>query len=152
VKTFAVRFVALVGAASALTAFGTGVASADDALAGLTYAKAKKALDGSGLTPVVATRVGSFLADDDCVITRSQLRAVKGKTTAILLYLNCNATVATSGDPGNSAASPEGRAQKQAQAVADSINANPDACKVSEKAAADCKAFCDAHAGMCTAS
>ena len=55
------------------------------------------------------------------------MRAVKGKTTAILLYLNCNATVATSGDPGNSAASPEGRAQKQAQAVADSINANPDA-------------------------
>jgi hypothetical protein len=28
----------------------------------------------------------------------------------VLLYLNCNATVATAKDPGNSAASPEGRA------------------------------------------
>ena len=139
----------VLGAFWAVTTFGTGVASAD-ALAGMTYAAASKALGGSGLTPIIATRVGSFLADDDCIVTRSQLRAVKGKPTAILLFLNCNATVATNGSPGNSAASPEGKAQKDAQTVADSLNANPAACTASEKAAADCKAFCDAHAGMCT--
>lgn len=147
---FTARIIESIAVASLLiTALGTGVATADDALAGLTYAKATKALDGSGLTPIIATRTGSFLSDDECIITRSQLRAVKGKPTAILLYLNCNATVASNGNPGNSAASPEGRAEKEAQAVADSINANPDACKASAKAEADCKAFCDSHAGLC---
>ncbi|WP_197739676.1 hypothetical protein [Mycolicibacterium sp. P1-18] len=149
-KKLITGMVGMIGAACVATTFGTGTAGAD-ALAGMTYAAASKALDGSGLTPVVATRVGGFLADDDCIVTRSQLRAVKGKPTAILLFLNCNATVATNGSPGNSAASPEGKAEKTAQAVADSINANPEACAASEKAAADCKAFCDAHAGMCTA-
>ncbi|MBJ7339106.1 hypothetical protein [Mycolicibacterium sp.] len=149
-KRFIAGVLGVIGAVSVVTTpFGAGVAHAD-ALAGMTYAAASKALDGSGLTPVVATRVGSFLPQDECVVTRSQLRAVKGKPTAILLFLNCNATVATDGSPGNSAASPQGKAEKDAQAVADTLNANPEACTASEKAAADCKAFCDAHAGMCT--
>jgi hypothetical protein len=34
-------------------------------------------------------------------------------TDTVLVYLNCNATVATAKDPGNSAGSPEGRAAIQ---------------------------------------
>jgi hypothetical protein len=37
-------------------------------------------------------------------------------TNTVLLYLNCNATVATAKVPGNSAGSPEGKAAQQAQA------------------------------------
>ena len=50
-------------------------------------------------------------------------------TDTVLLYLNCNAGVASANEPGNSKASPEGRAaiaaakeqaaQDQAQAAAD---------------------------------
>jgi hypothetical protein len=144
--------VGVVGAITVLmAAFGTGIAGADDAFAGKTYADSAAALDKSGLEAVIVTRVGSVLPDDQCVVTRSQLRQTKGKPPAILMYLNCNAGVAAGGAPGNSAASPEGRAAQNAQATADFINANPEACAASEKAAADCKAFCDAHATLCTA-
>ncbi len=36
-------------------------------------------------------------------------------TDTVLLYLNCNAKLATAGKPGNSLASPEGRAEKAAE-------------------------------------
>lgn len=149
--------VGVVGAISVLMAvFGTGVAGADDAFAGKTYAAAAKAVQGSGMTAVIATRVGNVLPDDQCVVTRSQRsdRIPQDRLTprphpAILLSLNCNASVAADGKPGNSAASPEGRAAQTAQATADFINAHPEACAASAKATADCKAFCDAHATLC---
>jgi hypothetical protein len=56
------------------------------------------------------------LTDDDCIVTHSQSAPwIKGDdfapvTDTVLVYLNCNATVATAKDPGNSAASPEGKA------------------------------------------
>jgi hypothetical protein len=141
-----------------LAAFGTGVAGADDAFAGKTYAVAAKALDGSGMKAIIVTRVGNVLPDDQCVVTRSQLslRIPQNRLTprpppAILLFLNCNAGVASAGTSGNSAASPEGRAAQTVQETADFINAHPEACAATAKAAADCKAFCDAHATLCTA-
>jgi hypothetical protein len=94
---------------------GTGVAAADD-YAGKTYADASSALSGASLKGVIAGRVGDTLPTDQCVVTHSEKAPwIKGTsfnavTDTVLLYLNCNATVASATSPGNSAASPEGRA------------------------------------------
>ncbi|MCV7288845.1 PASTA domain-containing protein [Mycolicibacterium wolinskyi] len=116
----------------------TGVAAADD-YAGQTYADAQSALADAGMKGVVSTRSGDSLSDDDCVVTSSeQAPWLKGDdfapvTDTVLLNLNCNAGVATAKAPGNSAASPEGRAalkkakdeaeQEQEQAAADQAKA-----------------------------
>jgi len=112
----------------------TGVASAD-AYAGKTYADAQSALSDAGMKGVIATRAGDTVPDDKCVVTSSEKAPwIKGDkfaavTDTVLLNLNCSATVATAKTPGNSAASPEGRAaiaaaqqqatQDQTQAAAD---------------------------------
>lgn len=94
---------------------GTRVAAADD-YAGKTYADASSALSGASLKGVIAGRVGDTLPTDQCVVTHSEKAPwIKGTsfnavTDTVLLYLNCNATVASATSPGNSAASPEGRA------------------------------------------
>lgn len=96
----------------------TGVAAADD-YAGQTYADAQSALADAGMKGVVSTRSGDALSDDDCVVTSSENAPwLKGDdfapvTDTVLLNLNCNAGVATAKTPGNSAASPEGRAAIQ---------------------------------------
>ncbi|MEN3223374.1 MULTISPECIES: PASTA domain-containing protein [Mycobacteriaceae] len=115
-------------------ALATGVASADD-YAGQKYSDAQSALADAGMKGVVATRSGDSEADDDCVVTSSEKAPwLKGDnfapvTDTVLLNLNCSASVATAKTPGNSAASPEGRAaiaaakqqaeQEQQQAEAD---------------------------------
>lgn len=108
----------LVGAMS-LT-LGSGVALADD-YAGQTYSAASSAISGAGKKPVIATSVGNALSQGDCVVTRSQSAPwLKGDnfspvTDTVLLYLNCNAKLATAGQSGNSLASPEGAAEKAAE-------------------------------------
>jgi hypothetical protein len=95
--------------------FGTGIASADD-YAGQTYADASSALSNANLKGVIATRTGDALPNDKCIVTHSAKAPwIKGDkfgavTDTVLLYLNCNATVASATAPGNSAGSPEGRA------------------------------------------
>ena len=94
---------------------GTGVASADD-YAGKTYADASSALSSASKKGVIATRTGDALPTDQCIVTHSeQAPWIKGDdfapvTDTVLLFLNCNAAVATASTPGNSAASPEGQA------------------------------------------
>jgi hypothetical protein len=107
---------AVVGASVVSMAFlGTGVAAADD-YAGQTYADASQAISKASKKAVIASRAGDTLSQDQCIVTHSQSAPwIKGDHFAavsdtVLLYLNCNATVATAKDPGNSAASPEGRA------------------------------------------
>ena len=84
--------------------------------AGQTYSDASKAISDAGKKAVIASRAGDTLSDDDCIVTHSQSAPwIKGDdfapvTDTVLVYLNCNATVATAKDPGNSAGSPEGRA------------------------------------------
>ena len=109
-------YAAIVGACAAPMAFfGTGIAAADD-YAGQTYSDASKAISDAGQKAVIASRSGDTLSDDDCIVTHSQSAPwVKGDdfspvTDTVLVYLNCNATVANAKDPGNSAGSPEGRA------------------------------------------
>ena len=115
-KKFGVYATAAVGAtAVSMVFFGSGIAAADD-YSGQTYADASKAISDAGKKAVIASRVGDTLANDDCIVTHSQSAPwIKGDdfaavTDKVLVYLNCNATVATAKDPGNSAASPEGRA------------------------------------------
>lgn len=108
------------GAAAVLAAlFGTGVAAADD-YAGQTYADASSAADEAGATVIVASRTGSELPEDECIVTRSQPAPfVSGDDFAhvdetVQFYLNCAGGYATATKPGASAASPEGREAKAA--------------------------------------
>ena len=126
-KKFGVYATTAVGAmAVSMAFFGSGVAAADD-YSGQTYSDASKAISDAGQKAVIASRAGDTLSDDDCIVTHSQSAPwIKGDdfspvTDTVLVYLNCNATVATAKDPGNSAGSPEGRAaiakaQEQQQA------------------------------------
>jgi hypothetical protein len=116
VKKLGVYAVTVMGAATVSMAFlGTGVAAADD-YAGQTYGDASSAISGAGKKAVIASRIGDTLSDDKCVVTHSQSAPwIKGDnfapvTDTVLVFLNCNATVASAKAPGNSAASPEGRA------------------------------------------
>jgi hypothetical protein len=118
-KKFGVYAFTAVGATAVSMAFlGTGIAAADD-YSGQTYSDASKAISDAGKKAVIASRAGDTLADDDCIVTHSQSAPwIKGDdfspvTDTVLVYLNCNATVATAKDPGNSAGSPEGRAAIQ---------------------------------------
>jgi hypothetical protein len=121
VKKLIIYTVSTVGAtAVSMATFGTGIALADD-YTGQTYADASSAISDAGQNAVIASRVGDTLPLDECVVTHSQSAAwIKGDdfqhvTDTVLLYLNCNASVASAKAPGNSAASPEGRAALQQQ-------------------------------------
>ncbi|OMB92981.1 hypothetical protein A5733_17475 [Mycobacterium sp. NS-7484] len=111
----------------------TGVAAADD-YAGQKYSDVQSELADAGMKGVVASRSGDSVSDDDCVVTHAEKAHwhkgddFKPVTDTELLNLNCNAGVATAKTPGNSAASPEGRAamaaakqeqQQQQQAAAE---------------------------------
>jgi hypothetical protein len=120
-KKLGVYAIAAVGVtAVSMAFFGSGIAAADD-YSGQTYADASKAIGDAGKKAVIASRAGDTLSDDDCIVTHSQSAPwIKGNdfaavTDTVLVYLNCNATVANAKDPGNSAASPEGRAAIQKQ-------------------------------------
>ncbi|MCX2929548.1 hypothetical protein ORI20_04635 [Mycobacterium sp. CVI_P3] len=99
---------------------GSGVALADD-YAGQSYSDASSAISDAGETPVVATSVGDGVSQSDCVVTRSQKASwLKGDnfspvTDTVLLYLNCDAKLASAGKPGNSLASPEGQAEEASE-------------------------------------
>ena len=111
--------IAFTSAFLAAVATGTGVAQAasSPSVVGQKYSDAQGALSGAGFTIVVSNTVGDQTARPDCIVTHQQDRTVPppentsaspGKQT--LLALNCDAQVASAKSPGNSLASPEGRA------------------------------------------
>lgn len=106
--------------ATSITFLGAGVAAADD-YAGKSYSDASSAISGAGQKAVIASSVGDAVGQSDCVVTRSQKAPwLKGDnfspvTDTVLLFLNCNAKLASAGVSGNSLASPEGRAEKAAE-------------------------------------
>ena len=133
------KIAALGVGALAMTAVSTmlvtpGIAAADD-YAGQKYSDVTSKLADASLKGVIATRSGDILDDSDCIVTSSEKAPwIKGDsfapvTDTVLLNLNCNATVASNTQAGNSAGSPEGRAaiaaaqqqaqQDQSQAAAD---------------------------------
>ena len=111
--------------ALSMALLGTGVAAAAD-YDGQTYADAAAAIEEAGDTPIVATRVGSQLPQDDCLVVNSQDHSylrdppddvyVLSATDEVRLNLNCAGGYATATNPGASVASPAGR---EARAAAD---------------------------------
>jgi hypothetical protein len=113
-----------VGAMALSTALlGTGVAAAGE-YDGQTYADAAAAIEESGSTPIITTRVGGKLSQDECIVTGSQDHSflrdplddvyVLPVTDEVRLSLNCAGGYATATNPGASVASPLGREAKAA--------------------------------------
>jgi hypothetical protein len=109
-----------IGALAFSIVFGTGIAAADD-YAGQSYSDASSAASDAGATVVVAARVGDKVAQDDCLVTRSQTAPFASANDGVHVadtvqfYLNCNSGVASATTPGPSLASEEGRAAKAAE-------------------------------------
>ena len=140
-----------VGMLVAFAAIGTGTAYAD-AYAGKTYAEASSKLAAKGYTPVISTVVGDQLATDDCIVTSSRKPTYASTDNFdhgkdYLLSLNCSATLAHGGQPGNSLASPQGRKEKAVEERAAKINSKPENCAANLEA---CQTFCNKYAGKCS--
>jgi hypothetical protein len=114
---------AVASAAAMMALFGAGTAAASDYV-GETYADASEAMDEDGLDPIVATRVGDKLEDDDCIVTAAwEPPFVRGvgddfehSEDEMLVSLNCAGSFATATNPGASVQNPLGReAKKQAE-------------------------------------
>ena len=99
--------------------FGSVVAHAASQpnVVGQKYSDAASQLTTAGASVVVSTTVGDSVARPNCIVTRQESRteAPPENTSAspvsqVLVSLNCGAPVASATSPGNSLASPEGRA------------------------------------------
>jgi hypothetical protein len=115
VKRLVVLAMSVLVSAAAATAglSGGGVASAAPNLTGALYKDAKAQLAKFGLTPIVKSRTGDRVRDDECVVDFIQdAPGAKGK---VFVSLNCYANVASQYGPGYSLQSPQGRAAKDAQ-------------------------------------
>jgi len=108
-------------AVASATAIGVGAGVAQAAsspnVVGQKYSDARGTLSGAGYTIVVSTTVGDQVSWPDCVVTHQEDRSVPppentaaSPTNQTLLSLNCDAQVASATAPGNSLASPAGRA------------------------------------------
>jgi len=96
-------------AALALILGASAHANPYDRYAGQTYAKVQKATGGK---VTIASRVGEYLATEDCIVTGSRRFTASGGNT-LLVDLNCNDPRSAGGDgsdhAGYSVASPEGK-------------------------------------------
>ncbi|MFG1929199.1 hypothetical protein ACGFK1_00880 [Mycobacterium sp. NPDC048908] len=99
------------------------MATAATDVTGQKYSDAQSSLSSSGFKPVVESVVGDQKSWPDCVVTHAQKRTVQpppnssgSATNEMLVSLNCEAGVASATTPGNSAASPEGKAAAAAAA------------------------------------
>ena len=109
--------VGAIGVAGVAIALVPGTAAAAPDVAGQTYAKAKEALSSAGLTPIIASRVGDRVSEDDCIVDRVQdANFVSGTgtpaTSQVKVYLNCDGSVAASNKPGYSKQNPMGKTVK----------------------------------------
>jgi PASTA domain len=127
------RLIVLAAAAgvamSMLSAGSAGAQGAPD-VTGQKYSEATASLKKAGFTARVAATVGDQLSQNDCLVSSQAVSASTssfgpsqfqggGANNIVTLSLNCNATLASAGNAGNSAASPEGRAAKKLQAQLD---------------------------------
>jgi len=131
-----------IGALAFSTVLGAGIASADD-YAGQSYADASSAASDAGATVVVAARVGDKVAQDDCLVTRSQTAPFASAndgvhvSDTVQFYLNCNSGVASATTPGNSLASEAGRAAKAAEEEAAAEAASEEEAALAEVSTPD---------------
>jgi hypothetical protein len=108
--------------AVSLALASAGVASGAPSVVGMTFEKAQEAVENAGSTAEVSTTIGTVLPQSDCIVVSQVVRAEMNfgreyTPAKVLVSLNCNDTLASAGKPGNSAASPEGRAAKEQQAA-----------------------------------
>jgi hypothetical protein len=136
-------------AAAATAAFGAGVANAQGApdVHGKTFSEASKTLANAGYTVQVSTTVGDRQAQDDCLVTSQRAgmnpSAIEFRSgpfapsdgSLVLVSLNCNAASASITNPGNSAASPQGKqaAQEQADIEYRGTDAGQEDCRAYER-------------------
>jgi hypothetical protein len=148
-----VRILGAIGATMlSVTILGSGVASAD--FIGHTYDDAAAYISGHNGKPVVGTVSGDQLQTGDCIVT-SWHKSIyldtsgnNGRKNDYLLNLNCNNHLASPGNPGNSAMSPEGVAAKKDEQMAAKINKSPAWCQTTDKNMQYCEAVCK-RTGLC---
>ena len=104
------------------------------------------------LKATVATVNGSQLATDDCIVVgwhKGNFLDASGNhhPKEYLMDLNCNSRLASPGHPGNSLASPTGRAEKHDEVIAAKIAKNP-ALPWCDEHAQRCQQVCEST-GMC---
>ncbi|MET0451477.1 MAG: hypothetical protein ABW137_06540 [Mycobacterium sp.] len=95
-KKVLVLGVGAIGSAAMALGMGSGVATADDAVVGQTYADAKAALSEQGMAAVVATSIGGRKNLDECLVTSaSAAPSIDGfggqRAGTMLVNLNCSA-------------------------------------------------------------
>ncbi|KKW62166.1 PASTA domain-containing protein [Mycolicibacterium elephantis] len=109
---------AVASGVAALMLIGTPTAAAD--YIGQSFADASSEMNEAGLNPIVVTRVGDQLAEDECIVTGawepSLLRGVgdgfEYSEDEIMVSLNCAGAYASETNPGASIQHPLGRAAK----------------------------------------
>ena len=144
VKKSLTRSVLVAGGATALLAlFGSGSAAAINEYKGMTFNDAANAASAAGQQVIIATKVGSFLPTGACMVTGSHSASFLDSSGnnpggKVLLDLNCNYTFALPGVPGNSHASPEGKAAYD-EAV-DKAQEQAEAAQAEQEAAAQAAA------------
>jgi hypothetical protein len=115
-----------VAASVGVTLWGSAVAHAGSPnVVGQKYSDAQSALSSAGYTAVISVTQGDRIDRADCIVTNQNDHNAQpppnsggSGTKQTLLTLNCYAQVATYKDPGNSLASPEGRAAAASAAAA----------------------------------
>jgi hypothetical protein len=109
------------GAAMLVAVLSPGSAGAINDFYGMTFAKAQQKAGSIGVSLVIATKTGSYLALDDCVVVGDRKAAFldssgrKQGGANYLVDLNCNDLSGLNGHPGNSVASPEGKKVQEAK-------------------------------------
>ena len=134
------------GVAALFALFGSDSAAADgnyNVYNGQTFNDAATAISQAGGTAIIATKVGSFLPTGACMVTGSRSAYFLDSSGnnpggKVLLDLNCNYTFALPGVPGNSHASPQGKAAYD-EAVA-KAQEEAEAAQAEQEAAAQAEA------------
>jgi PASTA domain len=117
---------AAAGAAMSLLSAGKAGAQGAPDVTGKKYSEATAALKNAGFTAQLAAKVGDQLSQGDCLVSSQAVLASTssfgpsqfkggGGNNIVMLSLNCNGGLASAGESGNSAASPEGQAAKKLQ-------------------------------------
>lgn len=141
-KTLTRSVVVAAGATALFALFGSGSAAAINEYKGMTFNDAANAASQAGQQVIIATKVGSFLPTGACIVTGSHSASFLDSSGnnpggKVLLDLNCNYTFALPGVPGNSHASPEGKAAydeavQKAQEQAEAAQAEQEAAAQAE--------------------
>lgn len=117
-RRISLRVGAVTFGTAALMLIGIPTAAAD--YVGQSYADASAEMNEAGLNPIVVTRVGDQLAEDECIVTGawepSLLRGVgdgfEYSEDEIMVSLNCAGAYASETNPGASVQHPLGRVAK----------------------------------------